>query len=224
MNRTFIGAVALCLLLTPGWSPAKEPRFQKGFHDTFRRPGQDEPGKQKTPEQIRAMNKARTELKAAETALERVRKRLDAEFKLSPAWMEAQSAIEQAQETLEAVRTPILKQVRESSAYASALSKKKQADEKRESLKQNKDASADDKTVAINAFLQASAAVTKLETDALNADSAVLAAREELRLAMSKSEDLKEQFTSELPTHPDWLAAKQEVEVRREALIAAEKA
>jgi len=217
--------VITCLtLLAPSVTVAKTPPMQKGFHDTLQRPGQDEPGKTRTPEQVRAIKDARAEVRRAESALLKVRRRIDAEFKKSTTWIEAQASLDRAQGAYDALRLPILETLHASKPYQDAVAARQAAMTQKDAIQKNSTAPADEKAAAGQAFLDASAVLTKLEMDALNADENTVIARDLASAEAAKLNDLKEKFDADLPTHPDFASAKAEVEAKRQTLIAAEKA
>ncbi|HEX2971497.1 MAG TPA: hypothetical protein VHP11_04155 [Tepidisphaeraceae bacterium] len=148
------------------------------------------------------VNEAQGELKKAKAELDKAVAKLRVEFRKGDEWVKAQADQKQAQQEFEARRKAVLETLKAKPEYQKALAEKTKTEALRNQLREQ-EAPADKMVEALNNAMAASAAVTKLETDAVDADSK--AAEAKLRVAETTDvlEALNKQFNESVKTNPD---------------------
>ena len=144
------------------------------------------------------------------------------EFEAGAEWQAALNELKQATAEFEKARLPIQTRLREGAAYKAAEADKKTLAGELEKLRAQ-GAGSDQITPVATKLMQANAALTKLEGDAVAADPALAGQRKRMVEANVKLTALRKQFDDSIKTSSGWQQAKQEQESAQKAVGEAQK-
>ena len=166
---------------------------------------------------------ATVELTKDNHALADVVAKLRKEFQQKPEWIAAQTAVANDQAKLDAAHDAVLAKLQKDSNYVAMKTAKAKAETDRDALQKDGGA-AEDLDRAGKAVFTASAATTKVEADAMNADLGVSDARSQLAEENRKIAGLLAEFDAANKQNADWQAASKVVEQQQQVLADARKA
>lgn len=162
------------------------------------------------------------EVKKAQQALAEVVGKLRTDFEAGQDWQNAAAAQKSAQEEYEAARKPVLEAVKKKPSYQDAERSKAEAEKELADLRA-KNVIGEAILKAVNKQADATSAMMKMESEAMNADQKVVAARKKLADANTAVVALKKQFDSSLTTDMGWQEAKKGVDAAQEQVATAQK-
>ena len=165
---------------------------------------------------------AEAEVKRAQQALADVVAKLRSDFEAGQDWQTAAAAQKQAQADYEAAKKPVVEAVKKKPAFASAEREKAEAEKELADLRA-KNTIGEPILKAVNKQADATAAMMKLENDALNADPKVAETRKKLADANMALAALKKQFDGSLAADTNWQEAKKGVDTAQEQVVGGQK-
>jgi chromosome segregation ATPase len=171
----------------------------------------------------KAVGEAKVQLGKAQTDLTLVVGKLRAAFETSPDFVAALEAVKQALAVYDAAKDKVREALKASSPdYAAAVKVRDDAKAQQEQLKGDADASAQQRSDAASAFMQADSAVNKVETEAFDADQPTKDAKAAYEAALAKLNEMRKTFEQSLPQNGDFTTAKSAVDTEQKAVTAAE--
>ncbi|HEV8608251.1 MAG TPA: hypothetical protein VGQ99_23140 [Tepidisphaeraceae bacterium] len=165
---------------------------------------------------------AQAEQVRAQGALTQAVVKLRTDFEAGQDWQNAQAALKQAQAEFDTARKPIIEAVKKRPDYQRAEVEKIKADKELAELRAN-NVIGDPILKVANKRADASADMSKIEMDALNAEPKVVEARKKLQEATAQVAMLKKQFDASVPGDAGWQEAKKAVDTAQEQVTAANK-
>ena len=161
-----------------------------------------------------ALASAQKDLNAAQKELDVVSDKLKQKFEASDEWTQAQAKLKDAREARDKSVAPVTDALHKTPAYQAAISEKEKAASEIARLRQN-GASAAEMTAAATKVTAATAAVNKLEADAINNDPAAKAASQEFADAGANCGKLRQKFLESIKTTPEFTSAKEALDSAR---------
>ncbi len=166
---------------------------------------------------------ARDDQKKAEAALADIVRRLQATFDSSGLMKTAMEQLRSAQGGYEAASKVVVDKLANNADYKKAVADRTAADAKAIKLRQD-GGSPEDINASLNDALAKAAVVTKLQQDAINADTPASEAKAKLAAANQQIAELRKQFTDSLKDNPEWAAARKTVDDAKDKVKTCESA
>jgi hypothetical protein len=165
---------------------------------------------------------AQAEQTRAQGALTQTVVKLRTDFEAGSDWQTAQAALKQSQADYDAARKPIIEAVKRRQDYQRAEVEKAKSDKELAELRAN-NVIGDPILKVVNKKADAAAEMTKIETDALNAEPKVVEARKKFQEAAAQVATLKRQFDASVPADAGWQEARKAADTAQEQVVAANK-
>ncbi|HTW95657.1 MAG TPA: hypothetical protein VMD30_12720 [Tepidisphaeraceae bacterium] len=157
-----------------------------------------------------ALQSAETDLATANAKLKQVIADLWAKFTADPAWAAAEKAVADAQTAYDAACRGVQNSLMSNPDYKAASDSSDSIDAKIETARDNGD---QDTVIQLaQEKLQDATTLTKMQTDAMNADPTVASTKQALTAAKAVEDQLRQKFQDSLAADDDYKAAKQAVD------------
>ena len=230
MKRTFPCAVVLC-----SWLILASTSLAAGYSKTGKGGGSGNGGGGNTPPPPPPVDRSasiqsRKDLTAAGAAVNQAGASLAStvailrrEFEKTPEWVSAQAAVKSAKAALDLVAIPAMEALAKRPDYKAAKTAKENAEAARDALGPDPKITVDDRQRAATAVFDAKKAVTKLETDAMDADPKVVAAQAKLAAANALVATVLSHFDESVKQNAEWQAGAKTLDEKKQAQIAAQK-
>jgi chromosome segregation ATPase len=166
---------------------------------------------------------ATTEFNKASRAATEIVTHLRQESQHKPEWTKAQTVLKSDQAKLEAARNAVTTRLEKDASYLSLKSAKSKADADREASAKDPGATAEERQAAAQAALAASAACSKRLSEAVQSDSAVLAAQAQVAEDTKKTSALLAEYDAAAKQTPEYQAALAIADQKQQTVTEARK-
>ncbi len=170
-----------------------------------------------------AAAKANEALEKAKANLNDLTNKMRTKFEASPEYVAAVADVKKSTAAYNTASAKFIATLQTSPEYQSLVAAKVAAQAKVDTMRKDSAVKADALAAAQADAIEATKAVTKYQTDAMNADSALSLLKDDVLLSTHNLATMKRHFESTLADDSAWAAAKTDVD-RAEARLAAARA